>query len=86
MMNLKELFNEASNEPIDALDNRIKRYKEAVSLLQDVLKMRNRFGEYTTRQLKAQEARKRANAKKANASVLENAQEQDERFAHERED
>lgn len=65
-MSYAELMRQGMSSTMDELEATIESYKKTVSILEDVKRMRNKAGEFSTKQLKAQAKRKaKAEAKQA---------------------
>lgn len=65
-MTFAELAKEAMNVNLDDLENRIDNLKTQIKILEDVKKLRNQTGEYSTKQQVARQKRAKAKEKKNN--------------------
>lgn len=69
-MTFSELAKEAMTMSIDELENRIDSAKATVKILEDVKALRNKTGEYSSKQQEARKKRAIAKAKKNNEKGL----------------
>lgn len=63
-MTFTDLAKDAMNISLDELEARLDNLKAQIKILEDVKKLRNSTGEYSTKQLEAQKKRALAKAKK----------------------
>lgn len=63
-MTFTDLAKDAMNTSLDELEARLDNLKAQIKILEDVKKLRNSTGEYSTKQLEAQKKRALAKAKK----------------------